>query len=133
MTDPPVPVKNPRRVPWVSQVHDPVGTVTGTGRGVQIVPGPPPPREKPMSVKVNRETGNAEIQVDGIYEHAQTKDRFKFRKGQVIPEGDAKFFNRVGPWPGETDEEAIEAQATAAKANAAPQNKAASAPENKNV
>jgi hypothetical protein len=137
-------VKNPARVPEVLARFDPVGTAGAVGRGVQIVPGRPPgpatqelPRTQelpPMSIKANRDTGNYEVQVDGVYEHSLTHDRFQFRKGQIVPEGDAQFFSRTGPWPGETDEAALERETTGGSRKAAePENKAAHPPENKSA
>lgn len=133
MTDP-EPVKNPARVPLsLQETGDNVGTETGRGVGVQIVRtqlGEPDQGVSLMSFRINRDSNAYEVQVDGVYENPATKDRFKYRKGQVVPEDVARTFKRVGPWPGEVDENAVEAAETA-KAKAAPENKAAPAPENK--
>lgn len=134
MTDP-GPVKNPNRVPMsLQEMGDNVGTETGTGPGLQIVQsGPLMEQGVPvMSFKVNRDTGAFEVQVDGVYQNPATNDRFQFRKGHVVPEEVAKTFKRVGPWPGEVDENAVEAAETAQpKAAPAPENKAAPAPATK--
>jgi hypothetical protein len=79
-----------------------------------------------MSLKLNRETGNYVVEADGIYENSETGDRFQFRKGQVVGEYDAQFLKRAGPWPGETDEAALERETTSGK-------KAAPSPENKSA
>jgi hypothetical protein len=131
MTDPTRPLKNPDRVPAFSQIDDPVGTAIGHGPGVQIVAEAPPPVQEieTVSIKHNRDSGNFEIAQDGVYENSKTGDRFQFRKGAVVGADVANSFKRVGPWPGDTDEEAEEATATAnAKAAPAPENKAAPAP-----
>lgn len=83
-----------------------------------------------MSFKRNTQTGNFEVAADGVYENKNTGDRFQFRKGSVVGEDAANAMTRVGPWPGEVDEQAEEASATA-KANPAPENKAAPAPATK--
>jgi hypothetical protein len=137
MTDPTAPVKNPERVPAFSQVDDPVGTAVGHGPGVQIVAAsePPPQEMIPVSIKHNRDSGNFEIAQDGVYENSKTGDRFQFRKGAVVGADVAQSFKRVGPWPGDTDEEAEEATATqnapGAKAAPTPENKANPAPTNR--
>lgn len=86
--------------------------------------------------KLNTQTGAYEAQRDGVYERQADEPvdrvRVQMRKGQAVSEADAKAFSRVGPWPGEPDENAVEQQATAsAKQAAPPENKAAPAPENK--
>ena len=125
MTPGPLP-KNPNRVPWLSQVIDPVGTETGSGPGVTIVrpepgaPGSAYPQESPMS---EHDT----IKSDGVYED-RLGNRFQYRKGHVLAPGAARALKRVGDYP-----EPLSPADAAAKAEAdAPENRAeAAAPENK--
>lgn len=137
MHDPIEGVKNPARVPAFSLIDDPVGTAVGHGPGVQIVADAPPSLQEisTVSIKHNRDSGNFEIAQDGVYENSKTGDRFQFRKGAVVGADVAQSFKRVGPWPGDTDEEAEEATATqnapGAKAAPTPENKANPAPTNR--
>lgn len=131
MTDPIAPVKNPRRVPWTSQVDDPVGTA---GTVADIAPSQ---ETRAMAdFRFNSQTGSHEATRDGVYERQAdnpvNRDRVQLRKGYAVTEADAKTLKRVGAWPGETDEDEVEAQATAnARAMNAPANKTAPAPEDK--
>lgn len=85
--------------------------------------------------RFNSQTGHHEAIRDGVYErqaeNPASRDRVQMKKGHAVTEADAKVFRRVGPWPGEPDEDAIEAQATEAKAAQTPDNKMAPAPQNK--
>lgn len=140
MTDGPLP-KNPNRVPWLSQVLDPVGTIS-SGRGVTVVrpepgaPGSAFPEETPMSD--NTDT----IKQDGVYED-RMGNRFQYRKGHVLAPDAAKTLTRVGDFvePLSPADAAAQAEADAsenqtattaeAKAEAAPENKADAAPATK--
>lgn len=131
MTDPPPIAKNPSRVPDASQVLNPVGTATGGGVGVQIV-----------KSKIVGSSGTAIVQEgltvmsdrnefiadDGVYEDAD-HNRFQYKKGHVLSPGSLKLLKKVGGYPNLGNPG--EAEHAETKADAAPQNKAESKPENK--
>lgn len=135
MTPGPLP-KNPARVPWLSQVDDPVGTETGTRAGVTVVrpdpgtPGSAYPEESPVS---EHDT----IRQDGVYED-RLGNRFQYRKGHVLAPGAARSLTRVGDYPVAMSPADAAAKAerdepeTGAKAEPeAPENKADAAPSTK--
>lgn len=129
----PGPLKNPGRVHPLLQQADAIGEASGTGPSVTFVkPAEAVIEELPGPMSIKSQNGQYTVQADGLYKNPDTGDQFQFRKGQVVGENAANF-KRIGGWPGEPDEAAVEEAATAgAKQAEAPENKAAPAPEAKN-
>lgn len=133
MSDGPLP-KNPARVPWLSQVLDPIGEIS-SGRGLSVVRSDPDAPGSAFGTEIPMSDRTAEtIKEDGVYENPQ-KDRFQFRKGHVVPPGTLKTFRKVADYPEPELPGAAEYAETrpdeTAKADAEPENKKAPAPTTK--
>lgn len=142
MTDKRDSVKHPRIHPLLRQDAGVLG-------GVATEPSVTIARARPVAdtgaarmtanFKFDRDINQHVVQRSGLYENPATKgvgqtagDRFQFRAGHVVPEEVAKTFVRVGPWPGETNEEDLEEQETTGRKQApAPATKVDPAPESK--
>jgi hypothetical protein len=126
--------KNPGRVPWLSQVLDPVGTAPGgggvtVGQASPVVPGPAAPSEEAETVTNNLRA----IPEDGIYEDGQG-NRVQFRKGHPLTAEQLKRLTRVDDFAVAEGPAAEFAQTVApadegdGKAAAEPENKKAPSP-----
>lgn len=134
MTDlPEPPIKNPERVPDVSQVDDPVGRVGPPGIGVQITKSflNPGRGQTIESERLNMSEQTDTIDDDGIYED-NAKNRFQYRKGQIVGPGQKKNLKRVGDFP-EPEPVPGTAEYEQTKADAEPQNKKDQPPDNKSA
>lgn len=125
------PLKNPDRVPAISQVLDPVGQSGGPGPGVQITPSLLYPsagqRNEQEALMSER---NDIIEADGVYEDGEG-NRFQYRAGHQLARGDikARKLKKVGAFPSLGKPGEAEHEAT--KADAAPENKAEKVGESK--
>src|SRR4030095_12724821 len=133
MADPPHPlVKNPDRVPELSQVVDPVGTAGGRRVGVTITksflhPGRAQVSETESTIMSEKPDV---VDRDGLYQD-DLGNQFQYRKDQVLGPGELKKLKRVGDFPKPQDPG--EAELAATKADVQPENKMAQKPEDKST
>src|SRR4029450_10209688 len=116
MADPPDPlVKNPDRVPELSQVVDPVGSAGGRRVGVTITKSfLHPGRAQVIETEsISMSEKPDIIESDGIYQDDRG-NQFQYRKDQVVGPGELKKLKRVGDFP--KPETPGEAEAAATKA-----------------
>lgn len=128
MSDPTPPLKNPSRVPAISQIADPVGQAMG-GVGVTITPSMiDPPAGQAIGEESPVSERNDIVETDGVYEDAE-KNRFQYRSGHQLPAGTLKTLKRVDSFPKQRGQGEEELEATKAPKETAAQKKAREAQE----